>query len=141
LEEIILSKPTRADAEMLLNLYALLSSGKLFDAAMWYRNEFDVKSYEEFKEKYPVGSEGRRKFIRYGLFCEVLGVLADNGLLNTDMYFDAFSGPMFSKAEPIVKGYRKERGGASTLWENWELLGRKSREYWDKRKPKFPEEE
>ena len=136
-----MGKPTQKDAEMLLKLYELISSDKLFDAGVWYRNEFDVKSYEEFKEKYPVGSEGWRKFFRYGLFCEVLGVLADNDLLNTDMYFDAFSGPNFSKAEPIVKGWRKERGGASTLWENWELLGRKSREYWDKRKPKFREEE
>ena len=135
-----MSKPTRADAEMLLNLYALLSSGKLFDAAMWYRNEFDVKSYEEFKEKYPVGSEGRRKFTRYAMFCELLGVLADNGLLNTDMFFDAFGGPMWGKAEPIAKGFRKERG-APFVWENWELLSRKSKEYWDKRKPKISEED
>jgi len=125
---------------MLLKLYELGLSGNLFDAGIWYRNEFDVKSYEEFKEKYPVGSEGLRKFLTYGMFCEVLGVLADNGLLNTDMYFDAFGGPRFSKAEPIVKDWRKERS-SPTLWENWELLGKKSREYWDKRKPKFPEKE
>ena len=99
-----MSKPTQKDAEMLLKLYELNFSDNLFDAGIWYRREFDVKSYEEFKEKYPVGSEEFRKFLRYGMLCEVLGVLADNGLLNTDMYFDAFSGPMFSKAEPIIKG-------------------------------------
>jgi len=134
-----MGKPTQKDAEMLLKLYELYFSDKHLDAAMWYGTEFDVKSYEEFKEKYPVGSEEWRKFIIYGMFWQVLGVLADNGLLNTDMLFDAFGGPRFSKAEPIIKGWRKEFG--PTLFENWELLGRKSSEYWDKHKPKFPEEE
>jgi len=135
-----MGKPTQKDAEMLLKLYELISSDKLYDATMWFMFEFDVKNYEEFKEKYPMESEEWRKFFRFGMFYEVLGVLAENGLLNTDMYFDAFGGARFSKAEPIVKGLRKERENPY-IFENWELLSRKFREYRDKRKPKFPEEE
>jgi hypothetical protein len=111
----------------------------LFDASMWFMFEFKVKNYEEFKEKYPLGSEGRKKFIRYAMFCEILSVLAKNGLLNTDMYFDAFGGTKFRKAKLIAKGFRKERESSSIL-ENWELLEKKSKEYWDKRKLKIPEE-
>jgi len=47
-----MGKPTQKDAVMLLKLYELRSNDQLFDASMWFRFEFKVKNYEEFKEKY-----------------------------------------------------------------------------------------
>ena len=52
-----MSKPTRADADLFLRLFAIMRSDEEFKKAMWWWfEEFDVKSYEEFKEKYPMGS-------------------------------------------------------------------------------------
>lgn len=135
-----MSKPTQKDAEMFLKIYELMMSNRIYDATIWYILELEEMNYQEFKEKYPSNSEGFKRFLAYGMFWEALGVLADNGLLNTDMIFDAFGSPRFGKAESIVKGMRKERG-SRTLWENWELIAKKASEYWKKRQPKLPEEE
>jgi len=132
-----LPKPTKADAEMFLKIWDMFRDEDLKKAMWWLQEEPAVKSYEEFKKKYPMGSEGYRNFMTVGMVFEMVGVLVYYGVLNEDLVFDFFSF-MWNKAEPIVKGMQKEMG--RTLFENYEWLVKKKAEWSKKRPPKFPEE-
>ena len=130
-----MSKPTRADAELLLKFYEIFRSDKdLKDAQWWFFNLEEI-SYEDFKSNYPAGSEGRRRFIHLSSFYEILGVLVNNGLLGEHLVFDLFGSLLWSKAEPIVHGMRKEMGW-TRLFENYEVLAKRYPEWAKKNPPK-----
>ena len=128
-----MSKPTKADAELLLRLYAIMRSDEDFKKATWWLyEELDVKSYRAFKKKYPMGSEGCRNFIVVANYWEVLGTLVNNGLVGLDLVFDMFAIP-WEKVEPIVYGLRKDMK-IPRLYENLEILAKKFPE-WEKTHP------
>ena len=132
-EESVLSKPTKADAELFLRYFAIMRSDEDFKKAMrWFYEEFDVKSYRAFKKKYPMGSEGYRNFMVFVGYWEVLGTLVNNGLLSEDLVFDMFAVP-WKKAEPIVHGIRKDMK-IPRLYENFEVLAKKLPQ-WEKKHP------
>jgi hypothetical protein len=128
-----LPKPTKEDADLLLRVFAIMRSDEDFKKAMWwYLEQLDEKSYEAFKKKYPIGSEGRRNFMIFAGYWEVLGTLVNNGLLSEDLLFDMF-GIQWQKAEPIVHGMRKD-SKIPRLYENFEVLAKKFAE-WEKKHP------
>jgi len=128
-----MSKPTRADAELSLRLFAIMRSDEDFKKAMWwFYEELDAKSYRAFKKKYPMGTEGYRNFIVFANYCEVLGALVNNGLLSQDLAFDMFVVP-WEKAESIVHGIRKNMK-IPRLYEHFEVLAKKFPE-WEKKHP------
>lgn len=109
MEESIFSKPTRADAELFVKLYGIaVNSETLVKALRWWTEEFDEMSYEEFKEKYPRGTDGWINFRTLAMFYEVMGVLVYHGLLSEDLVYDVFS-TRWRKAGPIVKGMQRDR--------------------------------
>ena len=132
-EESVLSKPTKADAELFLRYFAIMRSDEDFKKAMrWFYEEFNVKSYRAFKKKYPMGSAGYRNFMTFVGYWEVLGTLVNNGLLSEDLVFDMFFVP-WKKAEPIVHGIRKDMK-EPRFYENFEVLAKKLTE-WEKKHP------
>jgi len=133
LEEKILAKPTKEDADLLLRFFGIMRSDEEYRrAGRWFYYELDVKSYEEFKQKYPKGSEGLINFNVFAGYFEVLGTLVNNGLLSEDLVFDMFLVP-WKKAEPIVHGIRKEMK-EPRLYENLEVLAKKQAD-WEKKHP------
>jgi len=99
--------------------------------------EFSAKDYQEFKSKYPMGSEAYAHFGRVLGSLELAGVLISHGLLNENLYFDA-SGIefMWKQLEKIIPGWQKEAGPA--LWENAVWLAERQKQ-WKKEvwKPKL----
>jgi hypothetical protein len=130
-----LAKPTKADAELLLRVIAIMRSDEEYKkAGWWFYEEFDEKSYTAFKKKYPMGSEGSRNFRLVAGYWEVLATLLNNGLLSEDLVFDMFAMDYdWKKAEPIVHGIRNEHK-MPRLYENFEALAKKYSE-WEKKHP------
>ncbi|MFW9930459.1 MAG: hypothetical protein ACFFD1_13780 [Candidatus Thorarchaeota archaeon] len=91
-------------------------------------------TYEEFKTKYPVGSQGRRNFMLLTGFSEAISTFVNNDILNGDLIFDLMGNLGWRKAGPIVKGLRKE-ANYSRLFENYEHFV-KGYGKWDKENPK-----
>lgn len=128
-----MAKPTKEDAELFLRLFATMRSDEDFKNAMrWFYEEFDEKSYEAFKKKYPRRSEGNRNFNTYIGYWEVISTLVANDLLSEDLVFDMFLVP-WNKAEPIVHGMRKDMK-EPRLYENFEVLAKRQIE-WEKKHP------
>jgi len=132
-EESVLSKPAKADAELALRVFAIMRSDEDYKSAeWWFYEEFDAKSYRSFKKKHPVGSRGSRNFNVFASYWEVLSTLVNNGLLSEDLAFDMFGCP-WKKAEPIVYGIRKDMK-IPRLYENFEVFGKRFYE-WEKKHP------
>ena len=128
----MLTKPTRADAELVLKIYATMRRDDDFKRAhQWFWEEFDVKSYRAFKKKYPWGSMGNRHFNTIVGYWEVIATLVTNDLLSEDLVFDMLFVP-WQKAEPIIRGIRQETK-SPRFYENLEVLAK-----FDAREKKHP---
>ncbi|MFX1316561.1 MAG: hypothetical protein ACFE9T_11905, partial [Promethearchaeota archaeon] len=78
-----MSKPTREDASLLLQLLAVMVSDKnLTKANRWIFEELDVKSYDDFKTKYPLKSEGNRYVRTFSSYMEMLSTLVNKELIS-----------------------------------------------------------
>ena len=132
----MLSKPTKADAELFLQVLAMMRSDDEFKKAWWWLNEeLAVKrySYDEFKSKYPVGSEGYRNFLTYASYMETLGVLVNFDLLGEDLIFGKFGDLTWELVEPIAQGLRKD-WEFPRLFEYYEVLAKKYPK-WEEKNP------
>ena len=109
---------TNKDADRLFSLYEIYDRNR--DSILWFLEDFNVKSYEEYKQKYRGTSQERCNFIRVCGFFELSGTLVKRRLIDTNLYFDVFNpSPFWQKAKSIIKGMRETR---PFIYENFELL-------------------
>ena len=128
-----MSKPTKEDASLLLQLMTVLKADK--DALDWFVEEFDEKNYDDFKAKYPKGSEGYRNFMTFAGNGELIGTLINKELLSEDLVFDLWGPLLWEKTEPIAHGMRKDRE-MPRLFENLEVCAKKYPMWAEKNPPK-----
>ncbi|MHA2022012.1 MAG: DUF4760 domain-containing protein, partial [Candidatus Thorarchaeota archaeon] len=84
-----MSQPTTADAELLIQIFAIFRSDEeVIEANWWVIEKLDVQNYDEFKSKHPMGSEGDRKVKTFAMYGELTGLLVNRGLLSEDLVFD-----------------------------------------------------
>ncbi len=97
---------------------------------MWYKTEFEADlEYEEFKEKYPVGSKGYNNFHAVGYYYELLGDLVYDGYIPAQFHINTSGSPGYNKAKKIVDGMRKETDNPYR-YENWHYLWNEIGKYW-----------
>jgi hypothetical protein len=88
------TKPTKEDAGLLIQLFAIAQSERVARSFLWYYDFFgevrDPKEidYESFLKKNPRGSEGYFKWTAIASFFETVGVLVRNGVLSESLVFD-----------------------------------------------------
>ena len=123
------------NSDILIKLYNIYDSHR--DAILWFLEELDVDSYDEYIQKYGGSSIQRSYFIAVCGFFELSGVIVSHRMIDPDIYFDMFNPtPFWNKAISTVEGMRKKR---PHIYENFEMLNNKrlgwtkKREY-DKRK-------
>jgi hypothetical protein len=132
-----MSKPTKEDAQLFIKILGIITQNKdMIDAMNWVTYELDVKTYEEFKEKYPMGSDGFKKFNGYTAIFETIGILVNRDLLSGDLIYDAWGDLYWSKVESIVHGMRKELQ-MPRLSENFEVMAKDYNEWAEKNPPKL----
>jgi hypothetical protein len=127
-----LSNNTKSNnSHTLLNLYEIYDHHR--DAILWFLEDMDANTYEEYLNKYIGTSSGRSYFIAVCGFFELSGVLVGYKMIDEKLYFDMFNPtPFWEKAKPIVEGMRNKR---PHIYENFELLNNK-RLKWRKRRSK-----
>ena len=117
------------DSDTLLKLYEIYDRHR--DAVLWFLEEFDANTYDEYQERYSGTSTGRSYFISVCGFFELSGVLIGHGMIDEDLYFDMFNPtPFWERAKQTVQGMRNKR---AHIYENFELLSNK-RVNWRKKK-------
>jgi len=83
-----MSKPTHADAELLLRLYEIRREPELRRARAWFLTEFKPASWAEIKARYLSHSDEDRHFRMTTSYWEMVGTLVNRGVLNAEMFFD-----------------------------------------------------
>lgn len=110
------------DAQLLLKLNELQQSDRVYNGWAFSQFEFKAKDWDEFSEKYPLGSKGFDSFYAVGHFLELAGVLLKHGLLSEDLFYDTFwFEPIWKNFEPVIKSMR-EKFNEPSLEENFEFL-------------------
>lgn len=114
---------------LILDLYKIYDGHR--DSRLWFLDELNAVSYEEYREKYSATSKEKSHFIAICGFFELSGTLVSHGLINPDIYFDIFNpSPFWHKAKPIIDGMRETR---PHIYENFETLNEK-RKNWKKKR-------
>ena len=114
----------------LIKLYKIYDGHR--DAILWFLEELDVDSYEEYIQKYGTSLQ-RSYFIAVCGFFELSGVIVKHRMIDPDVYFDMFNPtPFWNKAASTVEGMRKKR---PYIYENFEMLNSK-RIDWTKKRDK-----
>jgi hypothetical protein len=106
------------NTDVLLRLYDIYDAHR--ESILWFLEELDANSLEEYLERYAGASTGRSHFITVCGFFELSGVLVSYKLIDQNLYFDMFNPtPFWEKAKPIVLGMRAKR---PYIYENFEQL-------------------
>ena len=106
------------NVDALFSLYDIYDRNR--DSFLWLLEDFNVKNYSEYKQKYHGTSKDRCHFIRVCGFFELSGTLVNRQLIDTNLYFDVFNPtPFWHKAKPVIEGMRQTR---PFIYENFELL-------------------
>ena len=106
--------------DTLIKLYKIYDGHR--DAILWFLEELDVDSYEEYIQKYGTSLQ-RSYFIAVCGFFELSGVIVKHRMIDPDIYFDMFNPtPFWNKAASAVEGMRKKR---PHIYENFEMLNNK----------------
>jgi hypothetical protein len=106
------------NTQTLLNLYIIYDDHR--EAVLWFLEEFEANSYEEYVEKYSGASVGRSHFVTVCSFFELSGVLISHKMIDQNLYFDMFNPtPFWQKAKFVLEGMRIKR---PHIYENFEAL-------------------
>ena len=132
-----MSKPTKEDAQLFIQILGIIiQTQKIGDAMNWVASEINEKTFKEFREKYPIGSEGCKKFSTFTAFFEAIGILVNRGLLSEDLIYDAWGDLFWKTTEAIVHG-RREELQVPRLYENYEVMAKGYSEWAEKNPPKL----
>jgi hypothetical protein len=121
-------------AGIFLELYKIYDNHR--DAILWFLEELDANSYEEYLEKYSGTSAERSNFVTVCGFFELSGVLVSNNMIDENIYFDIFNpAPFWDKARLVIEGMRYKR---PHIYEKFELLNRNRLAWSQKRERQKP---
>lgn len=119
-------------ATFVFKLYEIYDGHR--DSFLWLLEDFNVRTYDEYEEKYGGASRERYHFVSVCGFFELSGVFVNRGLVNAGFYFEVFNPtPFWNKARPIIYGMRKKR---PHIYENFELLNEKRMIWANRRRSK-----
>jgi hypothetical protein len=120
-----LSKPTKEDARLMLQLEELLLMDPNQTAWHWFWRIFEpmkLRDRAAVRKAYPPGSEGQRYFDRISAFWESAGALVKNGLLNEKLFFDRFLvTPYWDALKEVIYADREDTM-EPRIGENFEWL-------------------
>jgi hypothetical protein len=120
-----MSKPSHADAELLLHLYEVRRDPELRKARQWMLSEFKATSWDEVAAQYLTGSEPDRWFRMVTSYWEMVAGMVVRGVLSQELYFDSTGEHVvvWNKIKAVVPGAR-EKIRPTYLWNLEQLVRR-----------------
>jgi hypothetical protein len=83
-----MSKPTHADAELLLHLYEMRREPELRRARTWMLSEFKATTWADIKSRYLSHVDEDRWFRMTTSYWEMLATMVNRGVLHAELFFD-----------------------------------------------------
>ncbi len=79
---------TAQDGELILRLYELRREPVLRQARDWFMQNFNPKTYEEYKDLCPAGTDNNRYFRMVTTYWEMACSLVSHGAVDRDLFLD-----------------------------------------------------
>jgi hypothetical protein len=120
-----MSKPSPADADLVLRLYEMRREPELRKARHWFLSEFKAASWEEVGSVYLSGSDADRHYRMVTSYWEMVASMVNRGVLNEDLYFDTTGEHVvvWNRIKEIVPGARAKIR-PTYLWNLEQLVRR-----------------
>jgi hypothetical protein len=101
---------TPADAQVILELYALRREPEMRKARNWYAMEFHPTSVDDIMSAMAFGAESNRYFRMVTSYWEMAATLALHGAVNEDLFLDTQQEMFFvmAKLHPHLEGFREK---------------------------------
>jgi hypothetical protein len=82
-----MSRPaTYDDAQLLLRLYEIRREPRMRDARRWFTGEFKAKTFEEWQQACPPGSEPNASYRMVTTYWEMAASMVAGGVLHPDLF-------------------------------------------------------
>ena len=119
-----MSKPTKDDANLMIQLMRWGAAENLQNARNWIWSDEFISDYDEFIAKYPVGSEEYGYASKVCGWFESVGTLYKQDLLNSELLFDWLTIKLpWSRLSGFAIGVRNATG-EPRLYENFEAMAK-----------------
>jgi len=105
-----MAKAEYEDARLLLQLYDLRREALLRRARQWFLGQFNAYNWEEYRRKFPQGSEEERMIRMVTSYWNMAASIVRSGAIDEQLFFQN-SGEMlqvWDKVKPWVEGARIE---------------------------------
>jgi hypothetical protein len=83
-----MTKPSTADAELLLRLYEIRREPELRTARKWFLTEFKPGGWADIKSRYLSHSDEDRWFRMTISYWEMVGTIVNRGAIHNELFFD-----------------------------------------------------
>ena len=103
-----MSRPTHADAELLLRLYEIRRDPELRMARKWFLTEFQPRPWDEMKGTYLSHTDEDRWFRMTFSYWEMVGALVNRGVLHDELFFEHTGEDVvtWERCKPWIAGAR-----------------------------------
>lgn len=83
-----MSRPTHADAELVLRLYEIRREPELRQARQWFLTDFKPAGWREIKDRYLSHTDEDRWFRMTTSYWEMVGTLVNRGAIHPELFYD-----------------------------------------------------
>src|SRR5215813_10387390 len=99
---------TYDDVNLILKLYDLRREERLRSARGWFSANFKPKSYVEYQQLCPVGSDSNAFARQVMTYWDMVGSFITSGVLNRDLFFQSGRELLFvwTRVEPFIADFR-----------------------------------
>jgi hypothetical protein len=103
-----MSKPSAADAELLLRLYEMRRDPEMRKARHFIISEFNATSWDEMQAQYLTGSDTDRFFRMVTSYWELVAGFVNRGILSEELLFDTHGEDIvvWNRVKAVVPGAR-----------------------------------
>ncbi|MFX1574855.1 MAG: hypothetical protein ACFFB0_19125 [Promethearchaeota archaeon] len=114
------------EAELLLRIYALYSSDPMVDAFTWFYKDFQVVDLQDYNNRYPLGSEGRKYFNRLANLFDLLGIFIERKYITKKLIIEFCPDDVksFWEKSKLLISQMRSKWNDPTLWVGLETLNR-----------------
>lgn len=130
-----MKKQTPAQLEAIQRLMQMADTPQNLEAMQYVVFQFDFRDFDQFIIECPPGSIRFNNLLRLAVFCDNVGFLVENGVVDREAVFELFPIP-WAKVEPVIQGMRRDLDWPDTF-DYFERLGREYMKWWEAKRKRL----
>ena len=129
-------KPTYDDVKLILKLYDMRRETRMREARKWFAGYFKVKTFEEFNNLCPPGSEPNASYRMLTSYWEMVASFITSGVLHQELFFQGNREFLlvWERVRDVLPELRKAFGSPIEL-KHLEVVSEAYHQWWEQQAP------